>query len=91
MSLSFILLRGSSQVPIHVEIKINEQLINTLHIGRLEGGTGPQDVNSYLVVEGQRPKGVDDWHRGETFSHRYGDGAEVCVMKAIEAIRRNNV
>lgn len=78
-------------MPIHVEIKINEQLINTLHIGRLKGGTGSQDVNSYLVVEGQRPKSADDWHSGETFSHRYGDGAEVCVMKAIEAIRRNNV
>ena len=91
MSLSFLLLKESEQMPIHVEIKINEKLINTLHIGRLEGGTGSQDVNSYLVVEGQRPTGVDDWHRGETFSHKYGDGAEVCVMKAIEAIRRNSV
>jgi len=40
-------------MPIHVDIRINEKLINSLHIGRMKGGTNPDDVNDYLVVEGK--------------------------------------
>jgi len=75
-------------MPIHVDIKINERLINSLHIGRIRGGTEPEDINDYLVVEGDIPKSFSDWHAtGIPFTHRYGDGAEVCVMKAIKAIK----
>lgn len=74
-------------MPIHVDIKINDTLINTLHIGRFSGeGTRPDDVNLYLAVEGKKPQGLDDWIKGSEFRHRYGDGAEVCVMKAIEVM-----
>lgn len=75
-------------MPIQVDIKINDTLINTLHIGRFSGeGTKPDDVNLYLAVEGKKPQGINDWIMGgKEFRHRYGDGAEVCVMKAIEVM-----
>lgn len=75
-------------MPIHVDIKINDTLINTLHIGRFSGeGTRPDDVNVYLAVQGKKPTSLDDWIKGAEYRHRYGDGAEVCVMKAIEALK----
>ena len=75
-------------MPIHVDIKINEKLINSLHIGRVRGGTQPEDINDYLVVEGDIPKSFSDWvATGIPFTHRYGDGAEVCVMKAIQVLK----
>ena len=75
-------------MPIHVDIRINEKLINSLHIGRMKGGTNPDDVNDYLVVEGKEPELFADWVTyGIPFRHRYGAGAEVCVMKAIQIIK----
>jgi hypothetical protein len=75
-------------MPIHVDIKINDKLINSLHIGRLRGGTKWDDINDYLVIEGDTPVSFSDWEAvGVPFQHRYGDGAEVCVMKAIQAIK----
>jgi hypothetical protein len=74
-------------VPIHVDIKINDTLINTLHIGRFSGeGTSPESINTYLVVEGDRPEHIEDWDKGVGYEHRYGDGAEVCVVKALKAL-----
>lgn len=73
-------------MPIHVDIRINDTLINTLHIGRFKGGTKPDDINTYLAVEGKRPETKDEWFTGAEYTHRYGDGAEICVKKAIEAL-----
>jgi hypothetical protein len=74
-------------MPIHVDIRINEQLINQIHIGRTSGGNRPDHVNTYLVVEGEEPIRVTDWmERGTEYLHRYGDGAEVCVLKALTAL-----
>jgi hypothetical protein len=78
-------------MPLHVDIRVNDLLINQLHIGRTKGGTSPDDMNEYIVVDGDRPRSHSDWYaEGVPFNHRYGDGAEVCVMKAIEAMRGNN-
>lgn len=74
-------------MPVHVEIRINHQLINQLHIGRVRGGTDPDDINDYLVVDGYQPSRLEEWHiDGIPFQHRYGDGANVCVQKAMEAL-----
>lgn len=74
-------------MPIHVDIKINSELINQLHIGRTSGDTNPNSINDYLVVDGELPRRTKDWYiDGTPFKHRYGDGAEVCVMKAMEAL-----
>lgn len=74
-------------MPLHVDIRVNDLLINQLHIGRTKGGTNPDDMNEYIVVDGDRPRSHSDWYAdGVQFIHRYGDGAEVCVMRAIQAI-----
>jgi hypothetical protein len=74
-------------MPLHVTIKINRETLETLHIGRIKGGTHPNDLNSYLVVVGEEPLGLSEWESsGVEYKHRYGDGALVCVRKAIEAL-----
>lgn len=74
-------------MPLHVTIKINDRTINTVHIGRMKGGTGPDDINTYLAVSGEQPMFTDDWYEnGTEFTHRYGDGAEICVKKALEVL-----
>lgn len=78
-------------MPIHVDIRINDHLLNTLHIGRFSGdSTAPDSINGYLVVEGKKPTSIDDWVKGAEFKHRYGDGAEVCVAKALKALGYSN-
>lgn len=77
-------------MPLHVTIKINDQLIENLHIARIAGGTGSEEVNTYLAVLGERPIGLSVWQdRGVEFQHRYGDGALVCVRKALESIEQS--
>jgi hypothetical protein len=74
-------------MPLHVDIRINETLINQIHIGRMRGGTSPDDINEYSVIEGLKPTRFEDWHiDGIPYTHRYGDGAEVCVIKALQAL-----
>jgi hypothetical protein len=74
-------------MPIHVDIRINDTLINQIHIGRAKGGTDPDDINTYIVIEGGQPLRLEDWYiDGIPFMHRYGDGAEICVMKGMQAL-----
>lgn len=74
-------------MPLHVDIRVNANLISRIHIGRIEGGINPDDINTYRAVLGEQPLRYDDWFEsGVEFTHRYGDGAEVCVQKAIEAL-----
>jgi hypothetical protein len=73
-------------MPLHVDIRVNDLLINTLHIGRISGGTRPDNINTYMIVEGERPQSVEDWLDGVEYNHRYGDGAEVCVIKGLQAL-----
>jgi hypothetical protein len=74
-------------MPLHVDIRVNDTLLNTIHIGRFMGGTRPNDENVYLAVEGIRPTSLDDWvMNGVEYKHRYGDGAEVCVIKGLQAL-----
>jgi hypothetical protein len=75
-------------MPLHVDIRINDTLINQIHIARTKGGTRADDVNEYVVVDGPKPTRYEDWLiDGITFQHRYGDGAEICVMKGIQAMK----
>jgi hypothetical protein len=68
-------------MPIHIPIYINDKLIKTYHIGRVEGTTDPDSINDYLIVQ-------DDqlWHVGVPFKHRYGDGVDACIVKGIDAM-----
>jgi hypothetical protein len=74
-------------MPIHVDIRINDQLLNQVHITRVRGNQKPDSFNDYLVIDGDYPTRMEDWLiDGVPFSHRYGDGAEICVMKGMEAL-----
>jgi len=74
-------------MPLHIDIKVNDKLINQLHIGRTKGGTADDDINEYLIVDGEAPTRWEDWYiDGIPFTHRYGDGAEICVMKGMQAL-----
>jgi hypothetical protein len=74
-------------MPLHIDIRVNDKLINQIHIGRVKGGTNPDDINEYLVVDGEQPLRLEDWYIcGIPFMHRYGDGAEVCLIKALKAL-----
>jgi hypothetical protein len=76
-------------MPLSVEIKINGISLETIHIGRMaSGGTRPNDINNYLVVNGQFPSNYEAWnHDGVQFQHRYGDGAVECVRLALQALK----
>jgi hypothetical protein len=69
-------------VPIHIPVYVNDRLIKTYHIGRLEGTTNPDSVNTYIVCQ-------DDemWAEGYRFTHRYGDGIDVCVLKGLTTLQ----
>ena len=74
-------------MPLSIDIAINGRPIETLHIGRAKGGTRPDDVNDYLVVRSSKPVHELKWvEEGTPFTHRYGDGVEACVAKAIAAL-----
>lgn len=78
-------------MPLHIDIAVNDFPIESLHIGRIKGGTDPDDVNTYLVVSGDQPITLKGWHEyGVEFEHRYGDGALVCLRKALQAIELNS-
>lgn len=76
-------------MPLNVTVSLNGTPLNNFHIGRLKGGTEPDDVNLYAVVASDRPDDsrikYADWLNAPQFEHRYGDGFEVCVQKALQA------
>jgi hypothetical protein len=74
-------------MPLQVEIRINGNMLKTLHIGRMEGTTDHDSVNTYAATL-RLPGGQPDWYNPDasTFYHRYGDGLEVCVSKALDSI-----
>jgi len=44
-------------------------------------------VNTYIATTGEEPLWLEGYEEhGVKFKHRYGDGAEVCVRKALEAL-----
>jgi len=78
-------------MPIHVKININDHEIEELHIGRIAGGTNPDDINTYLAVLGSEPLRIEDWKNlGTEFTHRYGDMVLVCVQKALSALTKKD-
>ena len=78
-------------MPLHVYVKLNRQGLDELHIARIEGGTDPDDINTYVAVQGEEPLFYDDWiERGIQYEHRYGDGALTCVRKGIEALEKRD-
>lgn len=73
-------------MPLRVEVKLNDTLMDTIHIGRAEPFRGPDETYDYFVTLDPEPHG-EEWHdRGVIFRHKYSDGGLVCVRRAIERI-----
>ena len=75
-------------MPVQVEMRVNGGIINVLHIGRTEGTEDKHSINTYLAGfrrAGEQP----DWYADDMveLQHRYGDGIEELVRKALNAIK----
>lgn len=80
-------------MPLHVDIRLNHQLLHTVNIGRMEGGEHPDSLNTYRAVLTYPGGSQNPDFFGEDsveFTHRYGDGALICAQKAIEALYRED-
>lgn len=75
-------------MPIHVEIRANEQVVQQLHIARLGNKLHRTVgvVNHYAAVLGTEPTTYAEWEAGTHFTHTYGEGVEVLVQRALNAI-----
>jgi hypothetical protein len=76
-------------MPVRVRIDINGLDKATIYIGRENGGQGefPDAVNEYRAVRQRGYPTRDEWDEGVLFEHRYGDGVETVVEKALVALR----
>lgn len=88
-------------MPLHVDIKINEKLLQRIHIARMtNNGMQPDSINEYAVVvesnshstfnQVQIPPEPEQWQWDLSdirFMHRYGDDEFTCLMKALEAFQ----
>lgn len=74
-------------MPLHVLVYTNNQISKTFHIGRREGEGFNNSVNAYEVVidRSEDPESDVDWDAGTQFTHRYGDGRDICITRAIQA------
>lgn len=74
-------------MPLHIDIRLNHELLTQVHIGRVHGGTSPDEINTYRAVETAPNAVVNFWaEESVEFIHRYGDGALTCTYKALEAL-----
>ncbi len=60
---------------IRVRIGINFTTILDTHAVRVEGGSEPNDINTYEMPDGLK------------FKHRYGDGAVKLAIKMLERLK----
>jgi hypothetical protein len=82
-------------MPVHVEIKINERELETIHIGRMDRLGDHDAIYTYVVTTVEYPQSMyegkpreysPNFDKGVKFQHRYSDGNRVCVMKALQAL-----
>jgi len=71
-------------MPLNVDIRINTSLIGRLRVNRLEPLEEGQDHYMYLATYAERETGR--FFEAE-FVHNRSEGAEVCVEKALTALR----
>ncbi len=73
-------------MPLHVKVYVNDDYQKTFHIGRRSGDDLNSSINTYEVVVGDIEDPLQpEWDDGVQFTHRYGDGLDVCVIRGIEA------
>jgi hypothetical protein len=74
-------------MPIHVDIRINDKHIRTVHIGREDDFLGTEGEHTYRITESTINTRADWWDPDSVqFTHVYSEGAEVCVAKGLLAL-----
>lgn len=75
-------------MPVYVAIDINDRTVTRLHIARMSGtGRNPEAVHLYSVLaQDEEPQTEKEWEVGVLFQHRYGDGIDVLLQRALTAI-----
>lgn len=79
-------------MPVRIRIDVNGRDQRTYWIGRIKGKAEPDWINTYIIAEGDEY--VPDWQFDSldafpSFTHRYGDGLEVCAQRGLEAWNGN--
>lgn len=71
-----------------VEMRVGGSIITVLHIARTEGNPDKHSINKYVGAF-RRPGEQPDWYAEDMveFEHRYGDGIQELVRKALNAIK----
>ena len=74
-------------MPINIEVYVNQKYIKQYRIGRAEGTTEPDSINTYHILEFEHgDTKTQKWSEGPQFQHRYGDGIDICIQKGLEAL-----
>jgi hypothetical protein len=75
-------------MPLSVEVKINGKPISTVHIARMGAVSRTAGINRYsaLIKDAPEIETEAEWDTGVMFNHVAGDGALVCVEKALAAL-----
>lgn len=73
-------------MPLHIDIRLNEKVIDQIHIGRVERLNSTDQVSHYQVVHGIYDDWAVPWDTGTPFTHKYDEGGAVCVQKAFAAL-----
>lgn len=81
-------------MPVRIRIDVNGRDQRTYWIGRVKGKAHPDSVNTYIIAGGidtEYPWDGRDSTLGDfpQFTHRYGDGLEICVQRGLEAWNGN--
>jgi hypothetical protein len=86
-----LLLSMGAIVPTQVEMRVNGSIIQTLHVGRIEGTEDKHSINTYVAVI-RRPGEQPDWYADDAveFQHQYGNGIVELTRRALNAIKENN-
>jgi hypothetical protein len=74
---------------ITVTIAISDRNVSNMQIIRVKGDSTADSVNTYKVLLIDDSSEDMDWDKGVAFNHRYGDGVEVCAMKAMAALNKS--
>jgi hypothetical protein len=78
-------------MAVQVEMRVNGDLIKTLHIGRILGGAGVSGVVDEYAAVLRGPDEQPDWYADDVVSgilHNYSDPVEVLVRRALDGIAR---
>lgn len=79
-------------MPVEVEIRVDGDLVKTLHVGRVPGEGIPGVVNRYLAVF-RDPGQQADWHADDVigFAHNESEPIELLVYRALNEINRQGL